>query len=120
MIQVKFRNLTQPAADSFNRTSSSLPSLYNVTAVVADKEIWEIPVVFSFDYAYNDGFSQVNFDRLMFNNVALSLNGYSTMSDSQTNRFFGNLLFELWIYNDTIGNFQYHERYTDLKFNMTV
>jgi hypothetical protein len=120
VVQVKFRNLTQSGADSFNRTSSSLPSLYNITAIVADKETLEIPIVFSFDYAYNENLLQVNFNRLMFNNVALNLNGYSTAWDLQTNRFFGNLFFELWIYNDTIGTFQYHERYTDLKLNMTV
>jgi hypothetical protein len=120
VVQVKFRNLTQPAADSFNRTSSSLPSLYNITAVVADKETLEIPLVFSFDYAYNENLLQVNFNRLMFSNVALNLNGYSTAWNPQVNMFFGNLFFELWIYNDTIGTFQYHERYTDMKFNMTV
>jgi hypothetical protein len=37
----------------------------------------------------------------------------------QTNVFYGNLFFELWIYNSTISDFQYHERYVDLKFNMT-
>src|SRR4030042_4185963 len=58
VVQVKFRNLTQSAADSFNRTSSSLPSLYSITAVVADKETLEIPIVFSFDYAYNENLSQ--------------------------------------------------------------
>jgi len=120
VVQVKFRNLTQPAADSFNRTSSSLLSLYNITAIVADKETLEIPIVFSFDYAYNENFSQVNFDRLMFNNVVLNLSEYSTAWDPQANRFFGNLFFELWIYNDTIDTLQYLERYTDLKFNMTV
>jgi hypothetical protein len=120
VVQVKFRNLTQSAADSFNRTSSSLSSLYNITAVVADKETWEIPIVFSFDYQYNENASQVNFNRLMFNNVALNLNGSSTAWDPQANRFFGNLFFELWIYNDTISTFQYHERYTDLKLNITI
>lgn len=120
VVQVKFRNLTQSAADSFNRTSSSLSSLYNITAVVADKETWEMPIVFSFDYQYNENASQVNFNRLMFNNVALNLNGSSTAWDPQANRFFGNLFFELWIYNDTISTFQYHERYTDLKFNITI
>jgi len=120
VVQVKFRNLTQSAADSFNRTSSSLSSLYNITAVVADKETWEIPVVFSFDYAYNGNLSQVNFNRVMFNDVVLNLKGSSAAWDPQTNRFFGNLFFELWIYNDTNGIFQYHERYTDLKLNMTI
>jgi uncharacterized membrane protein len=120
VVQVKFRNQTQSAADSFNRTSSSLSSLYNIAVFVADKETMEIPIVFSFDYANNETLSQVTFNRLMFNNVDLNLNGYSTAWDPQTNRFFGNLFFELWIYNDTNGIFQYHERYTDLKLNMTI
>jgi hypothetical protein len=120
VVQVKFRNQTQSGADSFNRTASSLPSLYSIAVFVADKETWELPIVFSFDYAYDANFSQVNFNRVMFNDVVLNLNGSSAAWDPQINRFFGNLFFELWIYNGTIGNFQYHERYTDLKFNMTV
>ena len=120
VVQVKFRNLTQSGADSFNRTSSSLPSLYSIAAIVADKETWELPVVFSFDYAYDVNVSQVYFNRVMFNDVVLDLNGSSAAWDPQRSGFFGNLFFELWIYNDTIGNFQYHERYTDLKFNMTI
>jgi uncharacterized membrane protein len=120
LIQLKFRNQTQSAADSFNRTSSSLPSLYSINVFVADKESWELPVAFSFDYSYDANLTRVNFTRLLFNNAALDLSEYSAAWGPQTNRFFGNLFFELWIYNDTIGNFQYHERYTDLKFNMTV
>jgi hypothetical protein len=123
LVQVKFRNQTQPAADSFNRTASSLPSLYNITAFVADKESWELPLNFSFDYnesSYNTTLSQVSFSSMVLNGAAVDLRGYSAVWDSQTSRFFGNLFFELWIYNDAIGTFQYHERYTDLKFNMTV
>jgi hypothetical protein len=119
-VQVKFRNQTQSAADSFNRTSSSLPSLYSIAVFVADKETWELPLVFSFDYAYDANFSQVNFNRVMFNDVVLDLNGSSAGWDSQRNGFFGNLFFELWIYNDAVGTFTYHERFSGLWFNMTV
>ena len=124
-IQVKFRNQTQPAADSFNRTASSLPPLYGFTVFVADKETWEMPIAFSFAYAYDEDpfnatLSQVKFNNVMFNGVALDLSGYSATWDSERNGFFGNLFFELWIYNDTLGDFQYHERYTGLWFNMAV
>jgi len=119
-VQVKFRNSTQSAPDSFNRTSSSLPCLYSLNVFVADKETWELPVAFGFDYSYDSNSSQVNFSRLLFNNAQLNLNGYSASWDSNRTAFFGNLIFELWIYNDSIGGFQYHERYVDLKFNMTV
>ncbi len=123
IVEVKFRNETQPSADSFNRTASSLPSLYNITAFVADKEAWEIPISFSFNYAqdnYNETLLQVRFSNLTFNENVLNLKGYSAAWDPQRNGFFGNLFFELWIYNATIGNFQYHERFTGLWFNMTV
>jgi uncharacterized membrane protein len=119
-VQVKFRNQTQSAADSFNRTPSSLQSLYSINVFVADKESWELPVAFSFDYSYDENNSIVNFNRIMFNNVALNLTGYSAAWDPQGSRFFGNLFFELWIYNDTVNNFQYHERFVSLHLNMTV
>ena len=77
-------------------------------------------MAFSFDYSYDENKSQVNFNRIMFNGDSSNLNGYSTTWDAENNRFFGNLIFELWIYKDDVGGFTYHERYVDLKFNMTV
>jgi len=122
LIQVKFRNQTQPAADSFNHMSSSLSSLYSVTAFVADKETWEIPISFSFDYAYdnyNETLLEVRFKELKFNDVGLNINGYTSVWNPQGRVFFGNLFFELWIFNDSVGSFQYHDRYVGLGFNMT-
>jgi len=120
VVQVKFRTQNQSAPDAFTRTPSSLPPLYSVNFLVADKESWELPVTFSFDYSYDENDSQVNFNRMMFNGAALNLNGYSATWDEEHRRFFGNMIFELWIYTDEVGGFTYHERYTDLKFNMTV
>jgi len=37
LVEVKFRNKTQPTPSSFNHTPSSLPALLNITAFVADK-----------------------------------------------------------------------------------
>jgi hypothetical protein len=123
-VQVKFRNETQSAPDSFNFTPSSLPSLYNLTAFVADKESLDIPVNFAFDYSFqksadNITLLQANFDSLKFNGETLNLQGYSSDWNPQTDVFYGNLVFELWIYNGTTAGFQYHERFVDLKFNMT-
>jgi hypothetical protein len=124
-IQVKFRNQTQPSADSFNHTASSLPPLYSITAFGADKETWELPVTFSFEYTYNEdpdneSLSKVEVNTLMFNDLLLDLEGYSATWDSEREVFFGNLFFELWIYSDATGSFQYHQRSTSLWFNMTV
>lgn len=121
-IQVKFRNQTQPAADSFNWTPSSLPSLHSISAFVADRETWEIPISFSFNYvqdSYNETLLQVRFLDMTINDSVLNLNDYTAVWDDERSGFFGNLFFELWIYNGTVGEFQYHERFTGLWFNMT-
>ncbi len=117
-IQVKFRNQFQSAPDSFNHTYSTLTPLYAINAVVADKETWELPVTFSFKYSYDSGSSQIYFNNLVFNGQVLNLNGYSTLWDPAKNVFYGNLIFELWIYDGNSNSFVYHERYVDLKFNM--
>lgn len=120
VVQVKFRNQNQSAPDTLARTPSSLPPLYSFNVIVADKETWELPVTFSFDYSYDESNSQVNFNQMMFNGATLNLNGYSATWDDEKSMFFGNLIFELWIYSNAVGGFAYHERYNDLKFNMTV
>ena len=146
-VEVKFRNETQSAPDSLGGTSSSLPSLYNLTAFVANQESFEIPVNFALGYSFqnvtrtvytnvtvsggpgqNDTIEQVagnitllqvNFNSLMFNGKTLGLQGLSSDWNPQTSVFYGNLVFELWMYNGTIGDFQYNQRFVDLKFNMT-
>jgi uncharacterized membrane protein len=117
-VEVKFRNETQSAPASFNRTPSNLPSLYNFNVVVADEESLLIPVNFAFNYHFQN-VAQVDFDSLNFNGETLNLQGYSSSWNPQNRVFYGNLIFELWLYNGAVGSFQYHERFVDLKFNMT-
>ncbi len=119
-VQVKFRNESQSAPDGLNGTASNLDSLYSLNVFVADKENWELPVIFSFDYSYDASHSLVRFNKLMFNSASLDLEGLDSSWDSGRGVFYGNLFFELWIYNGTTGSFQYHQRYVDFKFNMTV
>jgi hypothetical protein len=123
LVEVKFRNRTQSAPYDFgplsNRTPSSLPSLYNVSAFVADEGTWEERLTFSFDYA-NTTLSTVQMNSLRLNNVDLNMSGYTITWDSQTKTFVGFLFFELWIYNGTTSVFQYHQRDVRLTLNMTV
>jgi hypothetical protein len=102
-----------------NRTPSSMPSLFNVTAFVADEQVWELPVTFSFSYVYNKTLGQVDFQNMTFNNVVLNLAGYTATWDSTNNVFLGNLFFEAWIYNSSTNSFQYHARWVGLQLNMT-
>ncbi len=147
VVEVKFRNETQSAPDSFNHTSGSVPALYSIPVFVADKESHELPISFAFDYSFqnvtrvvysnvtvpsgpgenatiqqvaeNVTVLQANFNSLKFNDATLSLQGYSSDWNSTTSEFYGNLIFELWIYNSTTSGFQYHDRFVDLKFDMT-
>jgi hypothetical protein len=124
-VEVKFRNQTQSAPDPVTRTPSSLQSLYNVVAFVADEESWELPVTFSVDYAYSPNaanvlLSKVNVHSISFNGARLNLDGFSATWDPVNHGFFGYLFFELWIYNDATGGVQYHQRSTWLKLNMTI
>jgi hypothetical protein len=120
LVEVKFRNLTQSAADSFNRTPSDLPSLFNITAFVADENVWKQPLTFCFDYNYyNETRSPVKFASLTLNDVELDMSDYTAAWDPDKMGFFGDLFFELWIYNDTVSGFEYHERFVSLRLNMT-
>jgi len=143
ILEVKFRNQTQSAPNIFNRTHSSLESLYSMDLFVAENETWEMPLTFSVDYSFEkrppiyetvsfiapDGketyylvpvvTEQVNFNNLRLNDATVSLQGLYSEFDNQTDIFFGNLVFELWIYDSLTSGYVYHERYVDLKLSMT-
>jgi uncharacterized membrane protein len=119
VIEVKLWNNVMPYPGSFNNTPVNLPSLYNLTAFVPNKSTWELPIIFSFTYNLNR--PRVNFNEMTLNGAVLNLTGYSTTYRGQApNGFFGNLYFELWLYNNTAGEFQYNDRYVNLPLNMTV
>jgi uncharacterized membrane protein len=120
-VELKFRNKMQSATDSSTFTPSSLPSLYNMTAIVANKESLEIPVIFALDYSLtgNSTFPQVTYNSLRLNDVTINLRDQTSDWNQQTKTVYGNLIFELWIYNSTISGFQYNERFVNLKLNMT-
>jgi hypothetical protein len=146
VVEVKFRNATQSGPDSFNRTCSSLEPLYSLNVFVPDKETLEMPMSFSLDYSFDevtrtayrnvpvsthDGnvtyrtisenvtLERANLNHLRLNDVTVSLQGLSSDFNPQTREFFGNLVFELWLYNPQTSNLVYHERYVDLKLNLT-
>jgi len=120
VVEAKFRNQTQSAPNSFNRTSSSLTSLFSIPAFVADQGTWELPVTFSFDYKYNPTLTQIELYKMTLNGVDLDMHNYSIALDSKNNSFLGNLFFELWLYNMTSTSFQYHNRFVGIWLNITI
>jgi hypothetical protein len=124
MVQVKFRNQTQPEPTRFgpleSRSPSNLTSLFNITAFVADNQVWETPITFSFNYTHNETLSRIEFSSLLLNNVWLSMTDYTIILDSEKNEFRGFLFFELWLFNTSANAFQYHGRYVSLRLNITA
>jgi len=124
MVQVKFRNQSQPAPTSFgpieSRLSSSLPSLFNMTAFVADEQVLETPITFSFNYTWDELFSRVELCGLRLNGVQLNISNCTLSWDADKKAFRGFLFFELWLYNADTNSFKYHGRFVGLWFNMTV
>jgi hypothetical protein len=124
MVQVKFRNQTQPEPTSFgpieNRVPSNLTSLFNITAFVADEHVWELPITFAFDYVYDETLSRIEFYGLTLNNVWLNMTDYTISLDVEKGGFPGFLFFELWLYNADLNGFQYHGRFVRLALNITV
>lgn len=123
-VQVKFRNLTQQAPTSFgpieSRSPSNLTSLFNITAFVADEQVWEQPITFSFNYGYNRTLSRIEFSSMLLNNVWLNMTDYTITLDHKKGGFRGFLFFELWLYDAGLRVFQYHGRFVGLWLNMTV
>jgi hypothetical protein len=121
-IEVKFRNETQPEADNMAKTPSPQPTLYSITAFIANKEDWEFPLTFSFDYTNQTvgNTTQAIFRTLKLNDVSVSLAGYASIWNSTTRTYYGSLSFELWIYNSNTQYFEYNQRFLALRFNMTM
>jgi hypothetical protein len=124
MVQVKFRNQTQPAPTSFgpieSRLPSSLPSLFNITVFAADEQVLEIPITFSFNYTWNEQLSKVELSGLWLNGVWLRISNCTLSWDPNKRAFRGFLFFELWLYEANRGSFIYHGRFVGLWLNMTL
>ena len=124
VVEVKFRNESQPSPSSFgpieDRVPSPLPSLFNVTAFVADEQVWEKPLTFSIDYVYDENRSRVVVQSLKLNDVVVDVPDCVVEWNSSRRGFYGFLFFELWLYDRAEDRFRYHGRFVGLWLNMTV
>jgi hypothetical protein len=117
---MKFCDLNQSIDYGLNPELNTLQTVHDFTFFVEDTKSWELSVVLSFDYTFDENLTRVDYDQIVFNDFAINLNGVSSEFDIQRNGFFGNMIFELWVYNKSSNDFQYHDRSIDLKFNMTA
>jgi len=117
-VYAKFRNQTQPLPNATANVASPLPPLYEFQAFVADGLTWESQVNFTILDAFRQGNS--TFMRyLSINDIVFEVNS-TTMWDSEYKGFFYQLFFELWMYDDAVTEFCYHNRFVGLWLNMTV
>ena len=126
MVQVKFLNWSQiqlmPTrfGPIENRLPSSLPSLFNFTAFVADEQTHEIPITFHFNYTWDQPPSKVKLSSLGLNGLWLDVRDYTISWDAEKQVFRGFLFFELWLYDFEAADFNYHGRFVGLWLNMTA
>jgi hypothetical protein len=117
-IEIKFRNQTQSAPDSFNRTSSNLPTLGSIAIAAAKNSTSEVPVEISFQYHEDTQTGTLHMENVTVNGFAQDASGTTIAWDEAKGGFFGNLIFELFIHNSTTNSLQYHQRYLSLWLKM--
>lgn len=118
VVYVKFRNQTQPLPNATASTPSPLLPLYEFQFFLADDEMWEKPLSFTFeDVFFLD--DSVFVGRISINDVGFSVNS-SARWDSEYDGFYYQLFFELWLYDIISQSFQFHNRFVGIWLNMTA
>jgi len=106
-VEIKFRNVTQSGPDSFNHTASTLKPLATLTTFAADNGTFEIPIDVSFQYEVNPkNTSKLNMQSVTVNDDVLPLNQTTITWNHDKAGFYGNLVFELWLYNPTLEKYE--------------
>jgi uncharacterized membrane protein len=118
VVYVKLRNQTQAAPNMTTFTPSPLAPLYEFRFVVTDGGTWETPVVFSFLEASRSG-DLLNVTRISINDAVFSVESLA-ICDAHDNGFYYQLFFELWMYDESVSSFSYHNRFVGIWLNMTA
>lgn len=102
---------------AFGKPSTLLP-LYEYNLFLRGGEKWQAPLTFEVqNIKFINGVSSI--DKMIFNEVDYSIDKSSSWNTNKTG-FYYSLIFELWIYNSTLGVSQYHNRFVSLAINMTM
>jgi len=116
-VYVKFCNQTQQLPNSTTSEPSPLPPLYEFRFILSDGKVWEAPLTFTIKYVLlQQNFSLVQ--SISINGIVFPINCTSTWNLDR-NGFYYQMFFELWFYNMTIRDFQYHNRFVGIWLNMT-
>jgi uncharacterized membrane protein len=108
LVRVKLANQSDSLPDKSAGIPSSLPTAYEYRLFVENNATLET----DFSFSFNDISFEGNVGRIS----ALTINGKAinvskpVTRDASDNGFHYTIFFELWIYNSTISNFQFHDR----------
>ncbi|MCL1977733.1 MAG: DUF1616 domain-containing protein [Candidatus Bathyarchaeota archaeon] len=116
-LDVKFRTPQQPGPDSFNYAKSSLSPLTSFTFKVNDGESVELQINLEFDYVVD--LSEATLNSIAVNGTSVDMHDLLVEWDPEKNAYLGNIFFELYLYDDSTGNFQYNQRYLSLWVNLS-
>ncbi|MCW3997872.1 MAG: hypothetical protein NWF10_04810 [Candidatus Bathyarchaeota archaeon] len=107
-VYVKLRNQSQAVQETSAGLPSPLEPIFEYHLFLRNNETWEKDFVFSFeDVLFGEKVGRVS--RLSISGSDVSVDKI-VVWDEARGGFQCQILFELWIYNATISDFQYHNR----------
>ena len=115
LVELKFRNESDPLPDTTLGTPCPLPSLYNQSVILQDGGSWEKQFTLSFSNVSSSA-NECVVGTLNVNGVTCVVNKPATWDPSHRGYYY-QLLFELWMYN--ADTFQFNDRYCTVWLNMT-
>lgn len=118
LVYVKFRNQSQPLPNVTSSEPSPLVPLHEFRFFVLDGGTWETPLAFRILEVsrYDDS---VFVGRISINDVVFDVDSFAKW-DSEFGGFYFQLFFELWLYDEGVRDFRFHDRFVGIWLNMTV
>jgi uncharacterized membrane protein len=117
-VYLKLRNASESLPNVTSSTPSTLPVLLEYRVFLTNGETWERALNFSFsDIVVNGNVSSVG--KLRLNDAVLDVNKTAAW-DKEHNGFYYQLFMELWIFNSTSREFDFHDRFVGLWLNATA
>ena len=118
LLYVKLRSPDESLPNSTAGVPSPLPALYEYRVILADEQAWETAVDF-----YLRGMSfygnSCSVEALTIDGSDANV-GKVTSWDAENRGFYLELFFELWIFENELDGFSFHDRFVGIWLNMTA
>jgi len=113
---VKIGNQTASLPNKEFGTPSTLTTLYEYKSFIKNNATWEAPLTFQVNKI--DFVNKVShLSGITINGIEIPISEKSVWDVNKTG-FYYNLFVELWIYNSSTGNSQFHNRFVSISLNI--